>query len=124
MSIDLKYDPKSGILYATIGEHISQSEFSDALEKITHSVEYPPDVKVLWDARSARSAQGDDNAVMRFIGIRKIFPDRGNTKIAIVVSSDFSFGMARMYELFSANLPQSIMVFKSIPEAEQWLVNP
>jgi hypothetical protein len=59
---------------------------------------------------------------MDLIEIRKKYPERGNAKIAIVASTDLSFGMSRMYEVFSGNLPQTIMVFRNLEEAEQWLV--
>ena len=55
------------------------------------------------------------------IEMRKRYPERGNAKLAIVVHSDFSFGMSRMYEMLSDRLPQSIMVFRDYAKAEQWL---
>ena len=122
MPIELRYDLQKNILFATIGEQITRSEFSESLEKIIHSIDYPPDVKVLWDARLVNMPDSDKSFLKDFIEIRKKYPERGKTKLAIVVSTDLSFGMSRMYEAFSGDLPQSIMVFRNPIDGEQWLL--
>jgi hypothetical protein len=42
-------------------------------------------------------------------------------RLALVVSSDESFGMARMYSQRSDGGPQDVGVFRSMTEAEAWL---
>jgi hypothetical protein len=100
------------------------------MKKIVSSDDHPPNVLTLWDARSVRikldaesvQAKGGETQVfLAMIEMRKRYPERGNTKLAIVVPSDFSFGMSRMYEMLSDHLPQTIMVFREYSEAERWL---
>ena len=47
--------------------------------------------------------------------------DRGDAKIACVVSSDVGFGMGRMYEILSDKLPQQVCVFKKMEDAKDWI---
>jgi hypothetical protein len=42
-------------------------------------------------------------------------------RLALVVSQEVAFGMARMYQLVGAREDQSVGVFRSIDEAMQWL---
>jgi hypothetical protein len=121
MPINLRYDRVKKILYATIQEQTNPNEFSNATKEMVSSNEYPPDVRVLWDARSAKLPLFDTRILMEFIEIRKRYPERGKAKLAIIVSNDFAFGITRMYEMLSSHLPQNIMVFKDFGQGEQWL---
>jgi hypothetical protein len=50
-------------------------------------------------------------------------PDRVNPKLAIIVSSNIAFGLARMYvtyRSFSSNANKVIRIFKDANEARQW----
>ena len=42
-------------------------------------------------------------------------------RLAIVVPGDRVFGMARMYQLMSGERDQNVGVFRSFPEAQEWL---
>ena len=122
MPIDLHYDREKNILYVTIGEQITQEEFSKAIEKITHSDEFPPDVPTLWDLRTGDFTTADSSLTTLFIEIRKKHPERGKAKIALIVSDDLAFGMSRMYELKAFDLPQEMRVFRDYAEGEQWII--
>ena len=61
------------------------------------------------------------------IEIRKKYPERNTARLAHVVKGDFAFGMMRMYQIYSDldqyHLNQKVGIFKSIPEAEEWLLS-
>ena len=40
---------------------------------------------------------------------------------AVVASSDFHYGMARMFEIFSDGTGRTVTVFRDVREAEDWL---
>jgi hypothetical protein len=124
MPIELRYDREKGILYATVKDQLTPDELGSVLEKITSSKEYPKNVPTLWDMRAFNFNSLDRELEIRFIEVRKRYPDRGKTKLAIIVSSDFAYGMFRMYELLSISqdLPQDIMVFRNYIEGEKWLL--
>lgn len=48
----------------------------------------------------------------------------GSGRCAVVATRDFVFGMNRMWELFSADRPQQIKVFRKVKEAVSWLFYP
>ncbi len=130
MPLELRYDAGKGIIYVTVDGNVHVDEFDGVTKAIVSSDEYPPDTPTLWDARSVHvkidagsgQAKGSEKQfLLDMIAMRKRYPERGNAKLAIVVPSDFGFGMSRMYELLSGGLPQSIMVFRDFAEAEQWL---
>ena len=53
---------------------------------------------------------------------RKSFKTEGKPRLAVVVSRDYDFGMARMLELTSAeDLPHEFGIFRSLDEACDWL---
>lgn len=56
------------------------------------------------------------------IYIREQCPERASARISFVAESDLGFGMLRMYETLSDNLPQEIKVFRNFSEAEEWLL--
>jgi hypothetical protein len=122
MSIVLEYDSEKKILYATIIGKLNSSEFTDALNEITASGNYPPDVGILLDASSINTSVGNWQCELNITEIQKRFPEEGKAKIAIITSSDFTFGMRRMHEMLSERWPQNIMVCSNFTEGEEWLV--
>jgi hypothetical protein len=119
MPISFEYDTEKNILYATIIEKLSAKEFFDALKKITD--DYPPNTHLLWDASSVYMPIGNDQCKMDIIEIQKKFPPESKTKIAIITSSDFTFGTTRRYEMLSSKWPQNIMIFGNFADGEEWL---
>ena len=126
MAIDLRFDMNKSILYVFVTGSITIHEFQDTMERMTHSKEFPPHVNALWDLRELDLAAVDAGFWRGIIHVRKQFPERGNARLAHVVKDDLGFGMLRMYENLSdsdpGGLEQRIMVFRSIGEAENWLM--
>jgi len=121
MSADLRYDREKNILHIVLHGSVTLDEFADVLETITHTEEYPPDVPAIWDLSALDTSDLDISMIELLNDIRKRFPERGLTKLAIVASSELTFGLSRMYEAFSADLPQMLRVFKDTGSAELWL---
>ena len=99
--------------------------FKQTMDELISSKEYPPNVSTIWDMRKLDFDLIDSNFVKRLIALRKgVDGTRQNVKIAYVVNTDLSFGMARMYESFSeiAELAQSIQIFRNIDDAKIWLL--
>jgi hypothetical protein len=121
MAIALQYNPEKKILYATIIDKLSSSEFTDRLNEISRSDDYPPDTGILLDASSVNTSIGNSQCELNIIEIQKRFPEEGTVKIAIITSSDFTFGMRRMHEMLSDEWPKNIMVFSNFAKGEEWL---
>jgi hypothetical protein len=121
MSVDLHYDQERKILSVVLHGVIDVEEFSGIVETITHSEEYPADIPTLWDLSAVDASKVDTSIIEKIIAIRARYPERGSTKLALLTSTDLAFGLSRMYEMTSSDMPQVIRVFKSRPEAESWL---
>jgi len=96
-------------------------EFNNILETITHTEEYPPDIPAIWDLSELDTGNPEISMIEELNDVRKRYPERGKTKLAIVASGELTFGLSRMYEAFSAELPQMLRVFKDRASAEVWL---
>ena len=124
MSIQIHFDKKKEILYCYFGESFTFEDVESTLFAITHGSEYPPDVNTLWDMGKIDFSEVDESFIQRIISMRRKFPERGNAKVALIVSSDLGFGLSRMYKSFSevAEMSQNINVFRDRAKAEKWLL--
>lgn len=121
MSIILQYSPEKKVLYITVLDELNLSEFADKLEEITHSDDYPSDAGILLDASSINMPFGNRQFDLDLIEIRKKFIEMEKAKIAIITSSDFTFGISGKYEKLPDTAPQNIMVFNDFIKGEEWL---
>lgn len=124
MTIKLDFDQDTKILKATVTGELLLPEITSAFDKITNSDDYPSNVDTLWDMRKANFDSTNAEFWQALIGIRRQdYPKRKNFRLALVASSDFSFGMLRMYEMLSEpHLHRKLMVFRDMATAEQWLI--
>ena len=125
MPIKLEYLRDLNILIATVEGSTTIEMFKQTINELISSIEYPPNVSTIWDLRKLDFYSIDSNFAKGLIAIRKgIDNKRGNVKIAYVVNSDMSFGMVRMYEIFSEieGLAQSIQIFRNLDDAKKWLL--
>jgi len=122
MQVEHHYDKEKNVLIGIVEGKISFEAFNDIMRKIVTSTEFPPDCNTIWDLRKADLSSIDSKFIEILISIRKKYPERGKAKIAFIVDSDLSFGLTRMYEMISNQLPQVINVFRDYKEAEEWLI--
>jgi len=121
MPVEFHY--KNSIVYGAFKSPLNLDEIKKAIVLLTKSTQFPADANTLWDLRELDFAQIDYDMERQLIAIRRQYPERGQAKIAFVVSSDLGFGMMRRYEMLSDNLPQHIRVFRDDAKAEAWLDN-
>jgi len=119
MSIEFYYE--NGIIYGAFKSPLSIGEVKKTFAVLTNSTQFPADANTLWDLRELDFTQVDHDMEKQLITMREQHPERGEARIAFVVSNDLGFGMMRRYEMLSTNLPQQICVFKDFGEAEAWL---
>lgn len=76
----------------------------------------------LWDLREAR-AQGVSGQEVEAVAalVRQYQKVRRGGKTAIVSPNDLEYGLARMLSAVAQDLSISVMAFRSIEEAHQWL---
>lgn len=123
MPVNYKYNPVKNALYGNMEGKISLDELKEALDQITNSKEFSPDVKAIWDLRKLDFTSLNTEFGEQLVSIRSLRPERGETKIAIVAEHDLGFGLNRMYGALSEKLAQKVMAFRDYDEAEAWLLN-
>jgi hypothetical protein len=123
MSVHYTYNKEIDILYGTIEDNVTIDELQIILTEISSSKDFPPDVKTLWDIRKLDFSKINSDFARQLINVRKQNTSRGNAKVAILAEQDLAYGMSRMYESMSDGMPQTIMVFKELKKAEDWLLS-
>lgn len=122
MTVNYQYDSEKKFLLVKISGVLDWDNLRQTAEKITTATEFPKNVDTLYDLTEMDFSNITAEFEQKLIHFRKHL-DRGNAKIACLVSSDIGFGMGRMYEVFSEDLPQQVRVFREMGEAEKWLLS-
>jgi hypothetical protein len=102
---------------------ISTEEIKDTVKALYDG---DPTPNHLWDMTEADVFQIESDELRQLAQFAKKYaPTRVGGKTAIVASTEFAFGLGRMYEIFANSAGQNvdIKVFQSILEAESWLNN-
>ena len=111
----LSYQIDGGIVYVSVIGEIRGEEQRDFLQKILSDPAVPSPLKVLRDARKQVGLINPKN-LPPFVSIAK----SAVCKMAIVVSEDIVFGMARV---FRARVGENVSVFRDFDEAHEWLLS-
>jgi len=122
MSITTHIDETLGLRTHTASGELTFTHLREVLEDVYSDPELVQRMNVLWDLRDAtpRITAEEVNKLAEFVGSG--WGASSKNRAAIVVSRDFGFGMARMYELLLSNkTSNSIMVFRDLDEAKTWL---
>lgn len=123
MAIDIKYDNRRKMLNVSVSGASDLNEITLALEKITNSTEYPPNIRAVWDIRKADATYVNFQFIKEIVKIRSQFSKLDNCCAALIVSSNVQYGLSRMFQIISEDkFPHQLMIFRSYEEGEQWLL--
>lgn len=123
MPINYFYNKEKALLLVPVEGEVSLNDVDRFMREITRSTEFSPMTKTIWDLRKSNLASLNTDFARKLISIRKKYPERFAAKVAFVADRDLSFGLLRTYEaLSSLELPQSMMVFRSLSQAEEWML--
>jgi hypothetical protein len=102
---------------------VPDDEFLASYEGLFGDDRYDKTFNLLVDLRRADSAVRSQQALRQFADFAQgQYTDADETtKVAVVAPKDVSFGLARMYEVFSHNVPWEFVVFRSADAALAWL---
>jgi hypothetical protein len=121
MPLTWAIDREAGIVRVTAQGQVSLEHERDSLLRILAHPDHTPGLGILLDNRERRPAATPDH-VRAMAGVVSEVPDRlGRMKLAIVVSRDVSFGMARMFAILSEASTMRTSIFRDVDEAEAWL---
>jgi hypothetical protein len=122
MPINTRIDTNTGFRRHNVTGEISRDDIQRTLQETYSHPDFRQDAGALWDFTKATGEfpTEDIRHLADFVG--RLVGDDGRSKVAIVVPSDFEFGMARMYEtILSGQASKSIMFFQDVEEAKSWL---
>ena len=76
----------------------------------------------LWDFRGCNTDIKYDSMmkIKKFID-NNYDPDWSHSITAFVVDHDLLYGLSRMYEIISEDLPTTVSIFKNMDEAQDWI---
>lgn len=102
---------------------VSDQELLDTYRQLYNDPDYQLGFKKLVDLRATESMERSADALQdiaqliksRYAGSSERF------KTAIVAPRDLSYGLARIYEVYSEETPQETMVFRDLQKALDWL---
>lgn len=122
MPITTLIDPETGLRRHRVEGRFTLEDIHGTLEELYSRPDFRPDADVLWDVRDATLDFTTDEVRQLADFVAKHWGPGGKSRAAFVVSSDFQFGMSRMYEMLLRSQTEStLMVFRSIEDAERWL---
>jgi hypothetical protein len=124
MAIKTRIDPDTGLRRHEVQGKFMLADIRQTLEAIYSRPDFRPDANVLWDIRDGTPDFSTDDVRQLAEFVAENWGPGGRSKAAFVVSSDYQFGMSRMYEmLLKSQSRNALMVFRDIDDAERWLAD-
>jgi len=123
MTIDCTIKKPSGPVIITASGPVNGKDIIEALIKMLQDPDFKEGMDALWDFRTVHSGNSETAEIREIVSfVRANQKKRGiNYRVALVVSRDIDFGLARMFEAYSHELPFDIQIFKDFNDAQKWL---
>ena len=124
MPITSDTEPSRNLTTLTATDKIT---FEDIIEVVKTFKDSPPAKNIVWDFSSANPVDPFNAMDMDRIAVlaktNLNFREQPDGKTAFVATSDFIFGLARMYTTYLElqGPAHEIQVFRSLDEAHEWL---
>jgi hypothetical protein len=125
MPIQTNIESGTGFRTHTVTGDISLDDVRSTLEETYAHPDFRPEAAAIWDLTAATGdvPTEDIRHLADFVG--KLVGGAATGKVALLVSEDFEFGMARMYEsILGGQSSKPIMVFRDRSKADRWLSEP
>ncbi len=120
--MDLHIDGAKNIAYIKLSGALSKNAILSAFDLAVADERYKNGMGRLWDFRDADLSSLESNTIFDMAQYSLKFPSGVNdVKVAFVASRDVEFGLSRMFEM-SSNSKTPISVFRTMDEAEKWMV--
>lgn len=111
-----------GVVHIHASGALTDAHLFDLRERLAVDPALRPGAPRLADIREVDRLEVTPDGIHRLVAMEhdpaQPFSAR---RIAIVVSGDLPYGMARMYEALSSETPAAVRVFRDLDEARAWL---
>jgi hypothetical protein len=122
MPVSYHIDVKRDLVLTTASGILTDEDVLEHKAKLTNDTLFKPGMKELSDLRFIdRLAVTPDGvrAMVQKDSLDKV--QLVSHKLAIIVSQDLAFGMARMYQTLTQSNLENVGIFRSIEDARVWL---
>ena len=121
--MDLKIDEAKNIAYIKISGPVSSVEVLSAFDTAVSADNYTMGMGRLWDFREVDLSAIDSDTIRNMAKYSLSFPPGiCDVKVAIVTARTLEYGLTRMFEMFSTDAKSIVRVFKTMEEAEKWMM--
>ena len=123
MPITYQLKPDENLVILVHVGAVTDDEFMSFYKALFEDTRFDVLFNMLVDLRQAESSvrgAGTLKESAEFMR-RQYVSTTARPKIAVVASEDISFGLARMYEMFSEEVPWEFEVFRAVDAALAWL---
>lgn len=114
-------DQNSSVMIHTVTGEITFEEVKSSYETLREHPGYQGDIFTIWDIRDADASKFDSQDVIRLARYFETqIKNRAKYKVAVIVSRDLEYGLSRMYQVATADLPAKIGIFINLEDAKTW----
>jgi hypothetical protein len=122
MPIQTNIEPGTGFRMHIVTGGISLDDVRVTLEEAYQHPDFRPEAAAIWDLTDATVEIPTEEVRHLADFVSKLVGDTATGRVALLVSEDLEFGMARMYEsILRGQSSKPIMVFRDRKEADRWL---
>jgi hypothetical protein len=124
MPVETIIDRKNRLVIHKANVSISIEDIISAFHVRLTAPDFIPGMNVLWDFRDVHGYSLQREDILHIVSyLKNKVKINVPYKAGLLVSGDFEFGMARMFEMLAETTDMSISVFKNLTEARAWLLS-
>ena len=121
--MDLTIDEAKNIAYIKMSGPVSSVEILSAFDTAVSSDNYTMCMGRLWDFREVDLSSINSETIRKMAKYSLSFPPGINdVKVAFVTARSLEYGLTRMFEMFSTDAKSKVRAFKTMDEAEEWMM--
>ncbi len=122
MAISYTIDTDRGIIWTIAAGRLTDEQLTEHKRALLRDPVFQADMKEMSDVRAVETFDVTPDGIREFAEFDMNHKDHiGSHQLALLVPTDFAFGMARMYEMFTEDSSTRVHVFRDETEARKWL---
>ena len=122
MPITYRIDTERNLVHTTASGTLTDEDVISMKASLVRNPDFRPGMNELSDIRQVEELAVTPEGIRQMVQQDEEDVDQiTKHRLAIVVSQDLAFGMARMYEMLTEGHMENVSVFRELDEAVAWL---